>query len=123
MLVNLVHQILQATAERSPHAPALTCGKNTLSYHQLWDQTLALSRALLKAGLNPADRVMVFLDKRPETIIALFATMAAGGVAVPANPALRPRQIGHILRDCAVRVLVTSPSAAGVAAAGAGGMP
>jgi acyl-CoA ligase (AMP-forming) (exosortase A-associated) len=32
----------------------------------------------------------------------------AGGVFVPVNPLLKPPQVGHILRDCAVRVLVTS---------------
>src|SRR5690606_2520167 len=33
---------------------------------------------------------------------------AAGGVFVPVNPLLRPRQVAHILADCGVRVLVTS---------------
>ena len=28
---------------------------------------------------------------------------------VPVNPLLKPEQVGYILRDCNVRVLVTSP--------------
>ena len=54
-------------------------------------------------------RVAVFLDKRIETVAAIFGTSAAGAAFVPVNPLLRPAQVGHILRDCDVRVLVTSP--------------
>ena len=49
------------------------------------------------------------LDKRIETVVAIFGASAAGAAFVPVNPLLRPAQVGHILRDCDVRVLVTSP--------------
>ena len=39
----------------------------------------------------------------------MFGASAAGGVFVPVNPLLRPQQVGYILDDCGVRVLVTSP--------------
>ncbi len=50
----------------------------------------------------------VYLEKRPETVIALFGAAAAGGVFVPINPLLKPEQVAYILRDCNVRILVTS---------------
>ncbi len=50
----------------------------------------------------------MFLEKRFETLSALFGAAAAGGVFVPVNPLLKPEQVGHILRDCNVRVLITS---------------
>jgi acyl-CoA ligase (AMP-forming) (exosortase A-associated) len=53
--------------------------------------------------------VAIYLEKRFETVIASFGTPAAGGVFVPINPLLKPEQVGYILRDCNVRVLVTSP--------------
>jgi len=59
-------------------------------------------------GLRRGDRVAVYLDKRIETVVALFGTSAANGVFVPVNPLLRPGQLGYIMRDCDVRVLVTS---------------
>ena len=37
------------------------------------------------------------------------ARPAAGGVFVPVNPLLKAEQVAYILRDCNVRVLVTSP--------------
>jgi acyl-CoA ligase (AMP-forming) (exosortase A-associated) len=60
-------------------------------------------------GVAPGERVAIYLDKRLETVAAVFGTSAAGGVFVPVNPLLRPAQVGHILADCAVRVLVTTP--------------
>ena len=65
--------------------------------------------ALSALGLSCGDRVAVYLDKRIETVTALFGVSAGGGVFVPVNPLLRPRQVGYILQDCDVRVLVTSP--------------
>jgi acyl-CoA ligase (AMP-forming) (exosortase A-associated) len=42
-------------------------------------------------------------------VIAAFGAAAAGGAFVPVNPLLKAEQVGYILRDCNVRVLVTSP--------------
>ena len=58
---------------------------------------------------NVRDRVGIYLEKRFETVVAPFGTAAAGGVFVPVNPVLKPPQVAYILRDCNVRVLVTSP--------------
>jgi acyl-CoA ligase (AMP-forming) (exosortase A-associated) len=59
--------------------------------------------------LRRDDRVAVYLDKRIETVAAFFGTSAAGGLFVPVNPVLRPKQVGYIVQDCDARVLVTSP--------------
>lgn len=42
-------------------------------------------------------------------MIASFGAPTAGGVFVPLNPLLKPEQVGYIMRDCNVRILVTSP--------------
>ncbi len=65
--------------------------------------------ALKGLGICRGDRVAVYLDKRIETVTALFGISAGDAVFVPINPLLRPKQVGHIMRDCSARVLVTSP--------------
>mgnify|MGYP003694504057 CR=1 FL=1 len=60
-------------------------------------------------GCSRSDRVGIYLDKRIETVVACFGAAEAGCVFVPLNPLLKPEQVGYILRDCNVRLLVTSP--------------
>jgi acyl-CoA ligase (AMP-forming) (exosortase A-associated) len=103
-----LHQIVADMAQARGDAPALTYGDATLTYAELWRQATAFARGLEEIGLERGERVAIYLDKRIETVTAVFGTSAAGGVFVPVNPLLRPQQVGYILRDCDVKVLVTS---------------
>jgi acyl-CoA ligase (AMP-forming) (exosortase A-associated) len=104
-----IHNLVAEAAGTRPNAPALTFKDVTLTYEQLWREVEGFGIALLGLGLRRGDRVAVYLDKRIETVTALFGTSAGAGVFVPVNPLLRPRQVGYIMRDCGVSVLVTSP--------------
>ena len=42
------------------------------------------------------------------SVFSFFGAAMAGGVFVPVNPLLKPEQVGYILQDCNVRILVTS---------------
>jgi acyl-CoA ligase (AMP-forming) (exosortase A-associated) len=103
-----IHHLVADAADERAAAPAVTFKDTTVSYGQLWRDIRSFGGALQASGFRRGDRVAVYLDKRIETVVALFGTSAAGGVFVPINPLLRPRQVGYIVRDCAARVLVTS---------------
>ena len=104
----LLHHLIANSASRTPDRLALTAGRTSLSYAELNARVQAVASGLIALGLARTERVAVFLDKRPETVDTIFGTSAAGGVFVPVNPILKPEQVGYILRDCNVRVLVTS---------------
>src|SRR6185312_9374165 len=104
MRTNL-HHLLQLRAASHGRAPALTFKGTTLSYAELWHQVCGVAAGLARLGLEREQRVAVFLDKRIETVAAIFAASAAGGAFVPVNPLLRPHQVAYILGDCSVRVL------------------
>jgi acyl-CoA ligase (AMP-forming) (exosortase A-associated) len=104
-----LHDLLAEAAGRSGDAPAVTFRRDTVSYAQLWREVQAAAYGLRTLGLARGDRVAVYMDKRVETVAAVFATSAAGGAFVPVNPVLRARQVAYILADCDVRVLVTTP--------------
>jgi acyl-CoA ligase (AMP-forming) (exosortase A-associated) len=107
MRTNL-HHLLEQTADQCGESPALTFRDITVSYAELWRTTSLAARGLLALGLARDDRVGVYLDKRIEIVAAIFGTSAAGGVFVPINHVLKAPQVGFILTDCDVRVLVTS---------------
>lgn len=104
----LLHELISCSAERDPGAAALTYGRSSLTYAELQDAVSRFASGLLDLGLQRGERVAIYLEKRFETVIASFGAPAAGGVFVPLNPLLKPEQVGYILRDCGVRVLVTS---------------
>jgi acyl-CoA ligase (AMP-forming) (exosortase A-associated) len=107
-MASLIHELLTASATRRPDAPALTHRKSHFDYAAVASAAEAFARAALAGGLSRQDRVAVYLPKRPETVVTVFGAMMAGGVFVPVNPLLKPPQTGHILRDCTVRVLVST---------------
>jgi acyl-CoA ligase (AMP-forming) (exosortase A-associated) len=107
-MADLVHKLIFKSVDRFPDAEALVYQENRTSYAALAERTESFGKALLALGLDRGERVAVYLEKRPETVIALFGAAAAGSVFVPVNPLLKPDQVAYILRDCNVRILVTS---------------
>lgn len=107
MRTNL-HHLLEERASSQGTRPALSAQDTTLDYSAAWEQAWRTGAALLGLGLGRGERVAVFLDKRLETVAAIFGASVAGGVFVPVNPALKGAQVSYILRDCGVRSLVTS---------------
>jgi acyl-CoA ligase (AMP-forming) (exosortase A-associated) len=105
----VLHSIVSSAARSSPAHAALTHGDDTWTYAELWNACQAVAAGLRRDGLRRGDRVAVYLDKRLETVAAIFGTSCASGAFVPVNPVLRAAQVGYILRDAGCRVLVTSP--------------
>ncbi|HEX6706124.1 MAG TPA: acyl-CoA ligase (AMP-forming), exosortase A system-associated [Albitalea sp.] len=106
---NLLHELPWVAAERAPQAIALHDEAGSMSYEQIATDIRRFAGALSSLGVRRGERVAIYLDKRRETVIASFGAPAQGAVFVPVNPLLKPEQVGYILRDCGVRVLVTSP--------------
>ncbi len=104
----LLHQLLRDTASRYPASEAVAHRHSVLSYGSLWEEVERAAQAFSSWGLKRGERLALYLDKRAEFVVAMFGAAAAGCVFVPINPILKPRQVGYILRDCNVRLLVTS---------------
>ena len=64
-----------------------------LSYAALITQVERCAAALLQLEVPRAGRVAVYMEKRPETVVAVFGAAAAGAVFVPVNPLLKPEQV------------------------------
>ncbi|MEV7966984.1 acyl-CoA ligase (AMP-forming), exosortase A system-associated [Sphaerisporangium sp. NPDC088356] len=91
-----------------PEGPALTFKDETLTYGELARRVGRAAAGLRRLGLRRGERVVVYLEKRVETVVAMLAVSSAGGVFVPVNPLLRPRQVEYIAADCDARVVITT---------------
>jgi acyl-CoA ligase (AMP-forming) (exosortase A-associated) len=103
-----LHHLLGEQVRCHAGRPALTAGETTVTYTELWIDTVEIAAGLRSLGVAGGDRVAIYLEKRIEAVVAPFATSAAGGVFVPINPLLRPHQVEHILADSGARALVTT---------------
>lgn len=97
-----------ATAHRFPDRPAIAFGTEVLGYGKLAEAIERFATALAAEGCARGARVGVWLEKRIETVIAIFGAARAGCVFVPINPLLKAEQAAYIARDCNVEVLVTN---------------
>lgn len=107
-MTELIHDLPLGGARRKPRQEALVHQGKRLDYDGLAARIRECAAALLNLELGRSERVAVYLEKRFETVIAVFGAAAAGGVFVPINPLLKADQVAYILRDCGVRILVTS---------------
>ncbi|MBY0578905.1 MAG: acyl-CoA ligase (AMP-forming), exosortase A system-associated [Burkholderiales bacterium] len=107
-MAELLHELIYDSVQTTPDADALVYRDECLGYSALAERVESAAGAFLRMGLARGERVAVYLEKRIETVAALFGASRAGGVFVPVNPILKPEQVAYILRDCNVRILVTS---------------
>jgi acyl-CoA ligase (AMP-forming) (exosortase A-associated) len=105
----LLHDFVFDTAARTPAAEALVHGAQRLDYAALAQEVTRAAQVLLAHGVQRGERVAVYLEKRVENVAAMFGASLAGAVFVPVNPLLKADQVQHILADCNVRLLLTSP--------------
>jgi acyl-CoA ligase (AMP-forming) (exosortase A-associated) len=109
VMSTLLHDFLLDAAARTPGAEALVHGAQRLDYAALAHEVTQAAHRILAQGVRRGERVAVYLEKRVENVAAMFGASLAGAVFVPVNPLLKAEQVLHILADCNVRLLVTSP--------------
>ena len=105
----LLHELVASSAQQFAARPALTYQERTTTYAELWAAVTGAARGLGGLASCPRARVAVYLEKREETVVTVFAASAAALVMVPLNPVLRARQVCYILDDCTCEILVTTP--------------
>jgi len=107
-IVTGLHDLLGRMAAERPHAPALTYRDDTITYSELWMSVRSFSEHLAEYDVARGDRVAIYLEKRIETVTAIFAVAAVGAIFVPVNHVLKSPQVAHILSDSGARLLITS---------------
>lgn len=103
----LIHRAMEASAARSPDAPAFSFDGERLSYGDLAERAARLAGTLQAAGVRRGDRVALLFEKSLESAVALFAVLRAGAAYVPLDPAAAPARNAAVLRRCGARVAIT----------------
>ncbi|HEX8430060.1 MAG TPA: amino acid adenylation domain-containing protein, partial [Longimicrobium sp.] len=110
---SFVHELFEAQAERTPNAPALVFGSDTLTYAELNGRASQLAHHLRELGVTPGARVAICIEHSPEMVVALLAVLKAGGAYVPLDPSHPADRLRDTLDDSAPTVLLTQGALAG----------
>ncbi len=78
-----------------------------VSFRDLDAACNALARGLVRAGLEPGDRVGVLSLNRVEFVTAILGAMRAGAIPVPINVKLAADTVAYILKDADARLTFT----------------
>jgi long-chain acyl-CoA synthetase len=108
--MNLAHAFAMS-AEAHARKPALFWGEQEHSYELVLAQSRFLASHLHhRFGVQPGDRVGLWLKNCPEFVPALFGILQLGAVVVPINNFLKPDELHHIVTDAGIRLLITDAS-------------
>ncbi|MFN7949388.1 MAG: amino acid adenylation domain-containing protein [Blastocatellia bacterium] len=102
-----LHQLFEAGAAAAPHAIAVICGDERITYGELNARSNQLAHFLIKAGVGPETMVGVCVERSPEMIVALLGVLKAGGAYVPLDPNYPAERLKHMLSEAAPPVLLT----------------
>lgn len=100
-------EMLASAAVRFPNRIAVHFQNRAMTYRELESHVARFAAGLAALGLQKGDRVAIHLPNLPQTIIAFYGTLAAGGVAVMTNPLYVAREIEHQWKDAGCTIAVT----------------
>ena len=91
---------------------ALRCGNEAVTYAELRQHVAQLRETLLRAGLQPGNRVALVLPKSIATVELILAVLAVGAVYVPLSPRQTPARLRATLHDLDPALVVAPPQLA-----------
>ena len=116
----LVHRLVEDQAVRTPQGPAVTDGKERLTYAELEARANQLARRLQRLGVGPDTIVGLCLGRTVDLAVGVLGVLKAGGCYLPLDPTYPADRLAYMLADAGARVLVTHAETRGMLAPPAG---
>jgi long-chain acyl-CoA synthetase len=101
-------EALRLAAEKHPENTAIWFLNKRMTYRELKGQVDRFATALARLGVVKGTRVAIQLPNLPQTVIAYYAVLAAGGQVVMTNPLYVAREIEHQWFDANCEVAIVA---------------
>ena len=95
-------------AEEHPDRPLLTMPDGSWSYREIYEDSLEVARGLVGLGVVPGDHVGALIPNSPELLAAMFGSALVGAVFVPINARYRVQELGYVIANADIKVILTS---------------
>jgi amino acid adenylation domain-containing protein len=115
-----VHGRFAQQAASTPGRPALAAPGYRSSYAELAACVERLAGVLRAAGARAGGAAAICLERSPQLVAALLATLESGAACVPLDPAWPAERLSLVMADSGAEILITEdrfaalPAAAGV---------
>jgi acyl-CoA synthetase (AMP-forming)/AMP-acid ligase II len=106
--LNTVNDVLDHAAQRFGDRIALVDGPSRYTYREVHAQVLRAVGGLRALGVEPGDRVAIWLPNRVEWCVAFFAAVRAGAIVVPLNTGLSVPEASYQFAQSGSAVVVTT---------------
>jgi len=103
-----VHGLFAEQAARTPNAVAVESGGGSLTYADLDRQSAGFAGHLAGRGVRAGDRVVLYLGRQPEFLVAALGVLRLGAAYVPVDPQMPADRVRFLLADTGATVLVTA---------------
>lgn len=104
----LLHHLYERQAEKTPDQLAVICGNVSLTYRQLDDAANQLAHYLRELEIGPESCVGFWLPRSTHVYVSLLGILKSGGAYVPLDAEYPTDRVGYILKDCGIRVVITT---------------
>ncbi len=111
-VTDIYDTLARAVAARGA-AEAVICGSERLTYAEFGHRVERVAGGLAARGIGPGDRVALLLGNRVEFLLAVYAALRLGAIAVPMGTRLQTPEIAYILDHAGARALVVEPELLG----------
>ncbi len=98
--------LLDRAAERTPRRTAIAFRNYRISYAKLRQLAEVMAANLRAQGVRRGDKVSIMLPNLPQTVIAFWAVLKAGGVVVMTNPLYMEKELVHQIHDSGARFMI-----------------
>ncbi|WP_371876471.1 non-ribosomal peptide synthetase [Pseudoduganella chitinolytica] len=103
----LLHALFEHQAAAQPDTTAFAFAGRELSYRALNERANQLAHHLRGLGVTPDARVAICAERSLDLVVALLATLKAGGACVPLDPVHPDERLAHMLQDSAPVAVLT----------------
>jgi non-ribosomal peptide synthetase component F len=94
-----VHQLFEEQVARTPQATAVVWEDGSCTYAELNQRANRLAHHLRRLGVQPGQRVAMFLQRSMELVIAEVAILKCGAAYVPIDPSFPEERKAWLIRD------------------------
>jgi long-chain acyl-CoA synthetase len=103
---DLLPNYLRLTASKYPNKKALNFLGKSMTFNDIYIQSLRFANYLRNLGIKKGDRVSIMLPNSPQAVIAYYGILFAEAIIVQTNPLYTERELEYQMNDSGATAII-----------------